>query len=423
MGTVSGTGLSTLVLDRTGDRRLAEDVRVVAQVLPFKVNSYVTEELIDWSRGSDDPIFRLVFPHRDMLPRDDFESIRQALENGSRDEVAGIVGTIRERLNPHPSDQLTRNIPQTTDFDPWGLQHKYRETLLIFPRHGQTCHSYCGYCFRWAQFVQQPELRQETSGAAAMTRYLQDHPEITDVLLTGGDPLVMRTALLERYLRPFLDGVLPHVTTIRLGTKALSFWPYRFLDGPEADTLLELLARLVRDGRHVALMLHVSHPRELETDAARQAIRRLYDTGAVLRSQAPLVRHVNDDASTWSRMWSAQVRLGIVPYYLFVERDTGASRYFGVPLVRGWQIYRDAIAGLSGLGRTARGPVMSAAPGKVVVDGPVELDRRPAFALRFLQARRPELVGRPFFAAFDPHVQWWDELKPYGPSDRPFFAE
>jgi L-lysine 2,3-aminomutase len=169
--------------------------------------------------------------------------------------------------------------------------------------------------------------------------------------------------------------------------------------------------------------LHVSHPRELETDAAREALRRLHDTGVVLRSQAPLVRHVNDDASVWSRMWSAQVRLGIVPYYLFVERDTGASRYFGLPLERAWQIYRDAIAGVSGLGRTARGPVMSATPGKVVVDGRVELDRGPAFALRFLQARRPDLVGRPFFATFDPHVQWWDELKPYRPSDRVFFAE
>jgi hypothetical protein len=116
------------------------------------------------------------------------------------------------------------------------------------------------------------------------------------------------------------------------------------------------------------------------------------------------------------------VRLGVVPYYMFVERDTGARRYFGLPLTRAVDIYRDAVRQVSGLARTARGPVMSATPGKVCVDGVVELPDGPAFALRYLQARDIELVGRPFFAHYDATAEWWDELRPYRDEDRPFFA-
>ena len=106
------------------------------------------------------------------------------------------------------------------------------------------------------------------------------------------------------------------------------------------------------------------------------------------------------------------------------ERDTGARRYYGLPLAKAVDIYHGALQRVSGLGRTARGPVMSATPGKVAIDGVVELDRGPAFALRMLQARRPDKVGRPFFAAriVPPHAQWWDELRPYGTRDREFFG-
>lgn len=415
--TVTGDRLRALVRDRTGDCDLAHAVKVVSQVLPFKVSGYVVDELIDWSRVPDDPIFRLTFPHPDMLHPDHFSAVEEALSLGDRDKLRSTVTWVWDTLNPHPGDQLSRNVP--TDEDGWGLQHKYRETLLVFPRQGQTCHSYCGYCFRWAQFVDAPGLRLAASGPEVMTRYLDRHPEITDVLLTGGDPLVMRTELIRSYLEPLLSR--EHVHTVRIGTKAVSFWPYRLLSGADADDLAALLERLVDAGKHVAIMLHLSHPVELATDAARAALHRLSGTGAVLRSQAPVVRHVNDDPQVWARMWQQQVRHRVVPYYMFVERDTGARCYFGLPIARALEVYQGAFRQVSGLARTARGPVMSTSPGKVVVDGVIELDRGPAFALRFLQARDPELVGRPFFAEYDPRAEWWDELRPYGPRDRVFF--
>ncbi|MFY9920315.1 MAG: lysine 2,3-aminomutase [Mycobacterium sp.] len=419
---VSGDRLCRLIEKRTGDTDLAHDARVVSAVLPFKVSSYVSDELIDWNRAPEDPIYRLTFPHRDMLETEHFELVEEAVLAGDKEGIRQAVAKVQYALNPHPSNQLSMNVPQDNDLDAWGLQHKYPETLLVFPRQGQTCHSYCGYCFRWAQFVDRPELKQAVPGPETMTSYLNGHPEITDVLLTGGDPLVMRTDLLASYLEPLLEPGREHVETIRIGTKALSFWPYRLLAGSEADSLLRLLERLTAAGKHVAMMLHLSHAAELRTDAARAALSRLASTGAVLRAQAPVVRHVNDDAHIWAELWQTEVRNGVVPYYMFVERDTGARRYYGLPLARAVDIYRGALQRVSGIGRTARGPVMSATPGKVVIDGVVDLDSGPAFALRMLQARRPELVGRPFFAAYDPHAQWWDDLRPYGTSDREFFG-
>jgi L-lysine 2,3-aminomutase len=414
--TYTGQRLRQLVLDRTGDAGLARDVEVVARVLPFKVNSYVADELIGWNRAPDDPMYRLLLPHRDMLDPGDFAEIEHVL--GDPAALHERAANLRSRLNPHPSDQLTLNVPGE---DGWGLQHKYRQTVLVFPHQGQTCHSYCGYCFRWAQFVDHGDMRMAVAGPDVMSRHLERHPEITDVLFTGGDPLVLRTEILRRYAEPLLQPEREHVRSVRFGTKAVSFWPHRIITGPDADELLRLLEQLVDAGKHVAMMLHVSHPRELSTPQAEAALRRLAGTGAVLRAQAPVVRHVNDDAPTWAQMWRGEVERGVVPYYMFVERDTGARRYFGLPLARAYEIYRDAQRMVSGLGRTARGPVMSASPGKVTLDGVVQLDRGPAFALRYLQARDPELVARPFHAVFDPLAEWFDELTPYAEADREFF--
>lgn len=97
---------------------------------------------------------------------------------------------------------------------------------------------------------------------------------------------------------------------------------------------------------------------------------------------------------------------------MFIERDTGARRYFEVPLVCAWEIYRDAVKQISGIARTARGPSMSADPGKVEVCGVAEIRGEKVFVLRFIQARNPDWVQRPFFARFDPDATWFDQLKP-----------
>jgi L-lysine 2,3-aminomutase len=172
------------------------------------------------------------------------------------------------------------------------------------------------------------------------------------------------------------------------------------------------LHHLVIAGKHVAIMAHYNHARELQTSIARAAIGRLRATGAEIRSQGPLLAHINDDADVWGELWGEQVKLGIIPYYMFVERDTGARGHFEVPLYRAWQIYRAAMQQVSGLGRTARGPSMSAQPGKVEIQGVTEVQGERVFVLRFIQARDPDWVQRPFFARFDEKATWLDQLKP-----------
>ena len=292
------------------------------------------------------------------------------------------------------------------------MQHKYRETVLFFPSQGQTCHAYCTYCFRWAQFVGIDGLKFANREADLLARYLEEHQEVNSVLFTGGDPLVMKTPLLRQYIEPLLKPELEHITSIRIGSKALAYWPYRFLTDPDAEDLLQLIAQVRRAGRHLALMAHFSHPRELETRPVQAALRRIQDAGAIVRCQAPLVRHINDDADIWADMWRLQVRLGAVPYYMFVPRDTGPRHYFEVPLGRAYEIFREAYGKVSGLGRTVRGPSMSATPGKVIVDGITEIGGQPVFALKFIQARDPDWVGRPFFARYDPQATWLDQLCP-----------
>ena len=400
-------------------------MQVVSAVLPFRTNRYVTEHLIDWGRVPDDPVYRIVFPQKGMLAEGDFKRIADLLiRQAPKQEVELAAAEIRAGLNPHPAGQQQLNIPSEDGEIFEGLQHKYRETVLFFPSQGQTCHAYCTFCFRWAQFVGEKELKIASKDAVGLHRYLAAHPQVSDVLFTGGDPMIMKTRVMEGYLRPFIDDpALAHVQTIRIGTKSLTFWPHRFVYDEDADDLLRLLEDVVRSGRHVAIMAHFNHGQELQTGVVREAIRRIRNTGAVIRSQAPLLANINDDPDVWARMWREQVRLGIVPYYMFVERDTGPRQYFEVPLVRGWEVFRSAVQQVSGLGRTVRGPSMSATPGKVEVLGVQEVAGEKVFVLRFLQGRDPDWVGQPFFAKFDPDATWLDQLEPAFGADSFFFEE
>jgi len=399
-----------------------EAIRIVSAVLPFRVNNYVLDELIDWDRAPDDPIYRLTFPHRDMLEESDFRWIERLIHEAAPPEtLQAAAREIQRRLNPHPAGQTDLNVPRLDGRPIAGIQHKYRETVLFFPTQGQTCHTYCSYCFRWPQFVGLDGLKFASRESQELVRYVESQPRVRSVLLTGGDPLVMRTKLLRRYIEPLLAS--PQLTSIRLGSKSLAYWPSRFVDDTDADDLLRLFEEVVAAGKNLAFMAHCSHPRELATPMAERAIARVLGTGATIRCQAPLIRHVNDDAALWATMWSQQVQLGAIPYYMFVERDTGARHYFEVPLVRAHRIFNEAYSNVSGLARTVRGPSMSASPGKIVIDGMPEIQGQKVFALRFLQARDPSWVGRPFYAQYDPKVAWLDGLRPAFGESRFFFEQ
>ena len=404
------------------DQRFA--IKVVSTVMPFRVNNYVIEELIDWNNVPDDPIFQLTFMQKEMLNNDQFGRVANIIFNGYDDsEIKNVVDEIRLELNPHPAGQMTMNVPYLDGKPVPGVQHKYKETVLIFPSSGQTCHAYCTFCFRWAQFIGMNDLKFATDESKRYQDYLIAKKDVTDVLITGGDPMIMSAKIIASYIEPLLETEFDHIRNIRIGTKSVAYWPYKFVTDKDSDDILRLFEKIVNSGKHLAVMGHYNHWKELSTDVAKEAVRRIRNTGAQIRTQSPLIKHVNDDPDVWTKLWLEQVKLGCIPYYFFIERNTGAKGYFEIPLYRAYKIYKEAYENISGLGRTVRGPSMSALPGKVSVEGITEIRGEKVFVLTMLQARNPKWAKRPFFAKFDEKATWMSDLRPAFGKDKFFYQD
>ncbi|NNC85080.1 MAG: lysine 2,3-aminomutase [Bacteroidia bacterium] len=395
------------------------EMEVVGNVLPFKTNNYVVDELINWDNVPNDSMYVLTFPQKGMLLPHHYEKMATALKQElPRNEIKKIANEIRLELNPHPAGQKEHNVPEIDGEKLPGVQHKYRETLLFFPSQGQTCHAYCSFCFRWPQFVALDEMKFAMKEVDLLVKYLKAHPEVSDVLFTGGDPMIMKTKILKTYIEPLLE--VDSVKTIRLGSKALSYWPYKFTTDDDSVATLQLLEKVVKAGKNLSFMAHVNHPVELSTPAVKEAVKNIRKTGAQIRTQSPILKNINDSADVWAEMWRTQVDMNMIPYYMFVVRDTGAQHYFGISLEESWNIFRNAYQKVSGVCRTVRGPSMSAGPGKVHILGVTEVNNEKVFMLRFIQGRNPDWVHKPFFAKYDENATWLDDLKPAF-SEKEFF--
>lgn len=288
----------------------------------------------------NDPLFKLVFPQPEMLSTRHRQTMSEELSDpqSSRVRLRDVAETIRGTLNAHPAHQREENVPTLDGKPVSGLQHKYQETVLFFPtevivdcfaliaalvltccgRQGQFCHSYCTYCFRWAQFTSVGSPQQfKSSSTHLLAEYVSRHQRVSDVLFTGGYPMVMSAVALGSYIRPLLNSPkTAHLRTIRIGTKSLGYWPLRYTLDPDAKDILKLFEGVQKSGKQVSLQAHISHPRELQTQVVQEAIRLIRMTGAQIRAQAPLIRHFNDSADLWAEMWREEVGLGIVPYYM-----------------------------------------------------------------------------------------------------------
>ncbi|HSH65529.1 MAG TPA: lysine 2,3-aminomutase [Bacteroidia bacterium] len=401
-----------------------EAIEVVGHVLPFKTNNYVVDELIDWDNLETDPMFKLTFPQKGMLSNEHYEAMRVVLEGSEgKDAIKSTASAIRNELNPHPAGQMEHNIPELNGEKLSGMQHKYRETLLFFPSQGQTCHAYCTFCFRWPQFVGMEEFKFAAKEASHLKDYVLKNKEVTDILFTGGDPMIMKTKIFAAYVEPLLEAKPDNLQTIRIGTKALGYWPYRFVSDDDADDLLNLFERIVKSGVNLSIMAHFSHPVEMDTEIVKTAIQRLRSVGVQIRTQSPILKHINDSPEVWSEMWRKQVNLNCIPYYMFIPRDTGAQDYFAISLDKAWKVFRKAYQNVSGVCRTVRGPSMSCTPGKVQILGVSEIKGEKVFVLRMLQGRNPDWVARPFFAKYDSQAIWMSDLQPAFGEQEFFFEE
>jgi len=385
------------------------NIDIVSKILPFKTNSYVINNLIEWDNLENDPMYILNFPQKGMLKNKHFNEIEKSIKKGNEKE---IIRKIQKELNPQPAGQIELNVPKLNNEKLPGIQHKYKETILFFPSQGQTCHAYCTFCFRWAQFTGMNELKFATNQVNILIEYIKNNKNITDILITGGDPMIMSFNILSKYINSILNANIPHLKNIRIGTKSLSFWPYRFISDKDSDDIIRLFEKIIKSGKHLSIMAHFTHPKELSTDIVKKAIKRIRSTGAQIRTQSPIIQHINDNSNIWIDMWKKQVNLGLIPYYMFIPRNTGSQPFFAISLNKAFHIFKNSYNEISGLCRTVRGPVMSSNPGKICIDGVSEIVGKKFFILHFIQGRNKNWVNKPFFANFDENAIWFDELKP-----------
>ncbi len=330
----------------------------VAQQFSFRCNEYYLS-LIDWDDPAD-PIRRVVVPH-----------VQELEEWGRLD----------------PSDEESYTVMP-------GLEHKYRSTALLLVSN--VCESICRYCFRKRVFIQ-PQSDSLRDVPAAM-EYIANHREITNVLLTGGDPLVLTTSkladIVERLRR------IEHVQILRIGTRTPAFNPYRILDDP---ALTDLIERHSRSDKRIYMMTHFIHPREL-TGAAVEALDRFQKAGAVLTSQMPLIRGINDDPETLAALLARLSFVGAVPYYIFQCRPALGNKAYTVPIEAGCEIVEQAKARVSGLAKRLR-YVISHSSGKIEVIG--KLSDRMCF--KYHRTADDADNGRLLALASDPEACWLDD--------------
>jgi KamA family protein len=310
-----------------------------------------------------------------------------------------------------PNDPIRRLVvPLETELNDWGsldasheatytpvrgCQHKYADTALLLVN--EVCGAYCRYCFRKRLFMNDNEDASidHRPGLA----YIQEHEEITNVLLTGGDPLILGT----RRLRQIISDVaaVPHVRIIRIGSKMVAFNPYRILDDPD---LAALITETCASGTQIYIMNHFDHPREL-TPPARQALRVLQQAGAQTVNQCPIVRGVNDRPHRFATLFRELSFIGAPQYYVFQGRPTAGNEPYEVPIMEGLHIFLEASRMVSGLAKRARF-AMSHATGKIEIVG---ADDTHIF-MRYHRAHRKTDYGQMIVALRDDQAYWLDQL-------------
>lgn len=330
----------------------------VAERFLFRSNDYY-QGLIDWNDPAD-PIRRIVMPDPGEL------------EGWGELDASG--------------EETYTRVP--------GLEHKYFDTALLLVN--DVCGAYCRFCFRKRLFMHGNDEVARDVGEGL--EYIRRHPEISNVLLSGGDPLLLSTAKLERILGEL--RTIPHVRIIRIGSKMPVFNPMRVTEDP---ALLEMLARHSLPDRKLYVMTHFNHPREL-TEVAVAGLTMLQKAGVVTANQTPLIAGVNDDAIVLAELFDRLAFAGVPPYYVFVCRPTLGNGGYSLPVEKAWEIFERARALCSGLGRRAR-LAMSHHTGKIEVLCLTHHD----VVFRYHRAADPENTGRLLVFRRDPEARWLDD--------------
>jgi KamA family protein len=333
-------------------------LKKVAETFSFRSNDYYLS-LINWD-DPDDPIRKIIIPHSHEL------------------EKWG-------RLDPSDEESYTI-IP--------GLEHKYHSTALLLISN--VCEGICRYCFRKRVFID-PQRTYLRDTAAAM-QYITEHKEITNVLLTGGDPLVLKTSKLDNIIRQLRE--IEHVQIIRIGTKMPAFNPYRIIEDP---ALLVMISNYTTEEKKIYIMTHFVHPREL-TDVAIKSVNLLQKAGALLANQTPLIRGVNSNPEVLAELLGKLSFIGAIPYYIFQCRPAIGNKAYSVPIEKGYEIVEQAKSQVSGLAKRAR-YTMSHTTGKIEILGKT----KEFVYFKYHRAANDQDSGRFLVFKSNPNAYWFDD--------------
>ncbi len=342
----------------TGEEK--QQLYPVLERFAFRSNEYY-QSLINWN-DPDDPIRKIVIPSTEEL------------------NLWGSLDASRE-------SNYTK-VP--------GLQHKYQYTALLLVN--DVCGAYCRFCFRKRLFMNDND--EVTRDVRPGIEYIRTHGEINNVLLTGGDPLILSTRKLEDIIRALRQ--IDHVQIIRIGSKIPAFNPFRILDDP---ALLEMFRRYSKNEKKIYVIAHFNHPRELTPQAVR-AMNLLQEAGVMTVNQTPLLKGINDDPETLGELFNRLSYIGVPPYYVFQCRPTLGNKMFSVPVEEGFEIFEQARMQGSGLAKRAR-YVMSHATGKIEVVGLTE----ELIFMRYHRAANPEEKARFLVLRRNPQAHWFDDYE------------
>ena len=324
----------------------------------FRCNDYYLS-LIDFN-DPDDPIRKIIIP-----------DIQELGQWGRLD----------------PSDEKAYTVMP-------GLEHKYNSTALLLVSN--VCDGICRYCFRKRVFIDsQNDYLQDVPAAL---KYIKEHPEITNVLLTGGDPLTLPTSKLESIVSGLRE--IDHIEIIRIGTRIPAFNPQKIIDD---SALLEMVTKYSTDSKAIYIMTHFLHRREL-TSTAVKALGLLRKAGAIMTSQAPLIRGVNDSPDSLAELLAKLSHIGVAPYYIFQCRPSLGNRAYTVPIEEGYEIFTQAISKVSGLAKRPRF-VISHSSGKIEIVGVTE----EFIYLKYHRAACDEDSGRFMVFKRNPDAYWLDD--------------
>jgi KamA family protein len=337
-----------------------EKLRAITEKFVFRINDYYLS-LIDWEDPDNDPIYKLVIPNE-----------RELDEYGKWDA----------------SDEHTNYVVP-------GCQHKYGTTALLLV--SEVCGAYCRFCFRKRLF--RNDVHETSMEVSKGVEYIANHPEINNVLLTGGDSLILATGKIRQILK--MLRAIPHVKIIRFGTKLPAFNPMRIYEDEE---LLQTLSEYSRPDKKIYVMAHFNHPREL-TEEAYRAIDALQRAGVVLVNQTPVLRGINNDPEVLAELLDKLSWAGVTPYYFFQNRPVAGNASFVLSLKETYEVIEEAKARTSGLGKRIR-YVMSHSSGKIEILG---VDRGKIY-LKYHQARHPDYYGHFMVFECPDRVFWFDDL-------------